>query len=610
MCKLYGKKSSTKNVTLMELIEDSAKRFPDKTALKCNGNHLTYPELVRAVGNLACILQKNGIGKESLVGIYMDRSEKMIVSILAVLQAGGAYVPLDPAHPADRNRYIIEKSHIGVVLSESIYESVFNSSASVLPVDRLWNDIISEQHEIPENLFGGTDQLAYVIFTSGSTGNPKGVEIQHEGMVNYLLSVSENLGLDESAIGLSVVTITFDISISEMFLPLINGGTLVVADKNTAKDGGLLAKLIHEEKINLCGFTPSTAYMLLDADINDLTGMKMLIGGEPWSISLAKDILKCGCSQLWNVYGPTETTIYSTMCRITEKDTAITIGQPIAQTDIYVLDNEMKPVEPGKEGTLYIGGIGVARGYFENEALTNERFIPNPIDPERGRIYNTGDVVRFNGGENIIYVGRSDFQVKVHGYRIELGEIEVALSKHPGVSQAVAVVVGEDKNAKIHAFIKQKEGNRLNGSEMKAHVDNLLPYYMVPNLYTFVEEFPMTANLKVDRKALMSLEMNSTEEAKEFIAPRNEFEEGIAEIWCQLLSLDQVSVCDDFLELGGHSLLANRLVNRINKSFGSSITLVEFFARPMTVEEMALLVEENLLADLSDEELAELLKEE
>ena len=384
----------------------------------------------------------------------------------------------------------------------------------------------------------------------------------------------------------------------------------MVADKNTAKDGGLLAKLIHEEKINLCGFTPSTAYMLLDADINDLTGMKMLIGGEPWSISLAKDILKCGCSQLWNVYGPTETTIYSTMCRITEKDTAITIGQPIAQTDIYVLDNEMKPVEPGKEGTLYIGGIGVARGYFENEALTNERFIPNPIDPERGRIYNTGDVVRFNGGENIIYVGRSDFQVKVHGYRIELGEIEVALSKHPGVSQAVAVVVGEDKNAKIHAFIKQKEGNRLNGSEMKAHVDNLLPYYMVPNLYTFVEEFPMTANLKVDRKALMSLEMNSTEEAKEFVAPRNEFEEGIAEIWCQLLSLDQVSVCDDFLELGGHSLLANRLVNRINKSFGSSITLVEFFARPMTVEEMALLVEENLLADLSDEELAELLKEE
>lgn len=610
MSVFHGKERDTKGVTLNGLIEMQTGRFPQKEALKFRSTSMTYQEMCDAVARLAFKLQQNGVKKESLVGIYMDRSEKMIVSILAVIKAGGAYVPLDPAHPTERNKYIIEKSHIATILSETKYESAFAVDATIICVDSIWNEITSGEVSDCEPLLSGGHQLAYVIFTSGSTGKPKGVEVEHEGMVNYLLSVSDNLHLTENERGLTVVTITFDISISEMFLPLINGGTLVVADNETAKDGNLLTKLFAEEKINLCGFTPSTAYMLLDAEIGDLSGVKMLIGGEPWSISLALDLLDHGCEQLWNVYGPTETTIYSTMYQITKKDTCIPIGAPIDQTDIYVLDQDMKPVEEGMEGDLYIGGIGVARGYFENKELTDERFIPDPIDSSRGRIYKTGDIVKNVNGTDIVYVGRSDFQVKVHGYRIELGEIESAISKHEDVAQAVVVVTGENAEAKIKAFIKTKGENKPSVSEMKAFVEEHLPYYMVPNIFRYVDEYPMTANLKVDRKALMSMEDEGSDEATEYVAPRNEIEEMIADIWKELLNLDKVSVCDNFLELGGHSLLANRLVKKINNTFDTTIALVEVFSRPMTIEEMAMMVEENLLANLSDEEIEALLNEE
>lgn len=605
----YGKERETKGVTLIALIEQQAERFPDKEALKFGIESMSYREMCDAVTNLAGILQESGVKKESLVGIYMNRSEKMIISILAVIKAGGAYVPLDPAHPTERNRYIIEKSHIATILSVEKYASTFAASAKTICVDRIWEEVVNGKDRTCENLLTGGHQLSYVIFTSGSTGNPKGVEVEHEGMVNYLLSVSDNLHLTENERGVAVVTITFDISISEMFLPLINGGTLVVADNETAKDGTLLTKLFEEEKINLCGFTPSTAYMLLDAEIGTLNGVKMLIGGEPWSISLAQDILKLGCSQLWNVYGPTETTIYSTMYQITEKDTYIPIGAPIDQTDIYVLDQDMKPVDEGREGDLYIGGIGVARGYFENKELTDDRFIPNPIDANRGRIYKTGDIVKNVNGTDIVYVARSDFQVKVHGYRIELGEIETVISQHDEVAQAVVVVSGENAEAKIKAFIKIKEGKNPTTSDIKAFAEAHLPYYMVPNIIRFVEEYPMTANLKVDRKALMTMGDDANDVVAEYIAPRNEIEEMVADIWKELLNLERVSVNDNFLELGGHSLLANRLVKKMNNAFGTTIMLVELFSRPMTVEEMAMMVEENLLSDLSDEEIEALMRE-
>lgn len=608
MSVLYGNKSKTKGITLIGLIEDMAVKNPEKKAIGFGDQVVTYKEMVEITTSLAGYLQKAGVGRESLVGIYMDRSEKMIISIMAVIKAGGAYVPLDPTHPADRNRYIIEKSGITTVLTESKYAESLGETEKKVCIDSLWSDISDCSYPCSDALTGD-NQLAYVIFTSGSTGNPKGVEVEHEGMVNYLLSVSDRLGLDDTVRGLSVVTITFDISISEMFLPLINGGMLIVADKDTAKDGVLLASFIKEKAINLCGFTPSTAYMLLETGSADFTGMKMLIGGEPWSINLAYSLIDNGCEQLWNVYGPTETTIYSTMTRITREDSYVSIGLPIDQTDIYVLDSEMKPVAENEEGRLYIGGIGVARGYYNNPELTNERFIKNPIDEQRGRIYDTGDIVKYLGADRIVYVGRSDFQVKVHGFRIELGEIETALEKCEGVEQAVAVVAGEDQNAYICAFMKTEGGKELSLEYIKDTCEKILPYYMIPSRFLFVEKYPMTANLKVDRKELLKQAKESATAEDEFIAPRNEIEEEIADIWASLLDNDHISVTDDFFELGGHSLLANRMVIKINKAFGSTITLLEIFSRKITIEGMAQLVEENLISNLSEEELAALLGE-
>ena len=606
---LYGKDRDTKNVTLIDLIESAAEKFPRNDALKFGNECLSYEEMVTLTTDLAAYLQYLGVKRETLVGIYMDRSEKMIISIIAVIKAGGAYVPLDPMHPTDRNMYIIEQSGTNIVLTESKYKDVFDQIDNVVCVDSICNDLGKSELCCKNNLAGGS-QLSYVIFTSGSTGKPKGVQIEHEGMVNYLLSVSERLGLDSTARGMSVVTITFDISISEIFLPLINGGLLIVADQETTKDGTKLAGLIKDEKVNLCGFTPSTAYMLLEVDDIDLTGMKMLIGGEPWGIKLAHKLLERGCEQLWNVYGPTETTIYSTMTRLTKEDSTVAIGQPIEQTYIYVLDEQMNPVGEGQEGNLYIGGIGLARGYYNNPELTSERFIENPIDHSKGKIYSTGDIVKFNGSDQIIYVGRSDFQVKVHGFRIELGEIEVALEKICDVEQAVAVVSGQEETAFICAFLKTEGGKQLPLDDVKSHCDQLLPYYMVPSMYFFVEDYPKTANLKVDRKELMAMVKENSQSNTEYVGPRNEIEEEIQNIWKELLDMDKISVVDDFFEIGGHSLLANRMVNRLNKAFGSTISIAEIFTKKITIEEMALLVEENILSGLSEEELAALLGEE
>lgn len=609
MCILYGNDRDTKTITLIDLIENAAKRFPQNEALRFGNESLNYEEMVARTTDLAAYLQDLGVKRETLVGIYMDRSEKMIVSILAVIKAGGAYVPLDPMHPAKRNMSIIEQVGINVVLTETKYKDVFAQVDNAICVDGIWNDL-GKRGLCCEKLLEGGSQLSYVIFTSGSTGNPKGVQIEHEGIVNYILSVSERLELDSTTRGVSVVTITFDVSLSEIFPPLINGGLLIVADQQTTKDGTKLLELFKNEKVNYCSFTPSTAYMLLETDSVDLTGMKMMLGGEPWGIKLAHKLLDSGCEQLWNVYGPTETTIYSTMTRLTKADSTVSIGLPIEQTSIYVLDDQMNPVEIGQEGTLYIGGIGLARGYYNNPELTSEKFIEDPIDPSKGRIYSTGDIVKYSGPDQIIYVGRSDFQVKVHGYRIELGEIEVALEKLSEVEQAVVVVSGQDETACICAFLKTEGGKQLPVDDVRRHCENLLPYYMVPSIYSFVEDYPKTANYKVDRKKLMTMVKTNSQSKTEYVGPRNEIEEEIQSIWKELLDMDQISVVDDFFEIGGHSLLANRMVNRLNKAFGSTISIAEIFTNKITIEEMAVLVEENILSGLSEEELEALLGEE
>lgn len=604
---LTGKLRDTSGIKLERLIKEQAASHMDKTAVKCRNYSFTYRQMECLTDKFAAYLQKLGVGKETLVGIYMDRSSKMVLSVLSVLKAGGAYVPLDPAHPEDRNRNIIQQTEMKYLITQKSYaDKLEEDGRKLILIDADWDEIINDTElSLPEELSSGDHQLAYVIFTSGSTGKPKGVEIEHEGMVNYLLSVSDELSLDDSVTGLSVVTITFDISISELFLPLINGGTLVVADNEESKDGSLIAELMRNEKITLGGFTPSTAFMILESGWDDLTGIKLLIGGEPWNMELAETILKRGCAGLWNVYGPTETTIYSAVSRISSGDKFISIGSPVDQTDLYVLDEKL---EPANEGELYIGGIGVARGYYKNPELTSEKFISSPFEPEK-RIYGTGDLVKKIDENTIVYISRKDFQVKVRGFRIELGEVEAAAAGISGVEQAVAVVTGEEYETKLCVFIKMLPGYSSGASEIKTHLENILPYYMVPGIISFIDEFPMTSNMKVDRKKLTEIVKEDISTGSEFIEPRNEIEEEIVNIWKEVLDIKKISVLDDFLELGGHSLLANRLVIRINKAFGTGISLIDVLSRKMTVEEMANLVEEDLISGLSEEDLEALMAE-
>lgn len=600
-----GKVHLTRESQLVSLIQRQAQLRPDKVALECGEELITYGELEQLITRYANYLIRQGVTKESLVGIYVNRSAKMIVTLLAILKAGGAYVPMDPSHPMERNCYIIEEAELPIIITEKELVQELPEGSKRLCLEDIWNGL---SQELPD--FQGEQQdlhqRAYVIFTSGSTGKPKGVEVLQDGMMNYLLCVSEKTELDDTAIGLSVVTITFDISISEMFLPLINGGTLVVADNSMVKDGEQLVKLIQKRKINLMGFTPSTAYMLLDSGWESAQGMTLLIGGEAWNMELAEELLRRGCKQLWNMYGPTETTIYSAMSEIHTNDLRITLGEPLDRTELYVLDEKRKPVKKEQEGELYIGGIGVAKGYLHREDLTKERFIQNPFG--EGRLYKTGDLVKKMEDGTIVYLGRMDFQVKIRGYRIELGEIESALQRMESVAQAVVVVRGNDRNAKLCAFVKVKEGEDLNTLEVREHLEKLIPSYMIPNVFTFVSEFPMTPNRKVDRKALMEM-MEQEQSHLGYVAPRNEIEETIASLWEELLEVKQVSVLDDFLALGGHSLMANRLLIRMNRAFGTNVSLIELLSNVMTIEQMALTVEENLLSGLSEEELASLMSE-
>lgn len=501
-----GKERDTKERNFIKLFQEKVKTYPNKVALKFRENEYTYEELNKYTNKLAHYLVKLGVKCETLVGVYMERTDKMVVALMSILKAGGAYVPLDPSHPTERNNYILKESGIKYIITEEHLKGDIGENIKKLCFEELVEQLASESDE-NINALDSNNQLAYVIFTSGSTGRPKGVAIQHEGMTNYLLCMRDNLDLVGDEIGLAVVTITFDISISELFVPLISGAKLIVADSQTVKDGVKLLQLIEREHINLIQVTPSTMYMLLDAGWEDATDMKIVIGGEAWNIQLAREILGRNCKGLWNLYGPTETTIYSTIAPIHPEDEIIPLGKPLDQTILYVLDENMEPVPVGEEGELFIGGIGVARGYLNNEELTNERFIESPFDKAEGRLYRTGDVVKFIDKDTLLYVGRQDFQVKVRGFRIELGEIEKAINKQSGVSQGVVVAINNGRDAKLCAYIKIKPETGVTTLEIRQGIEELLPPYMVPNMITLVDEFPMTPNGKVDRKALMNLEV-------------------------------------------------------------------------------------------------------
>ncbi|HKV07315.1 MAG TPA: amino acid adenylation domain-containing protein [Thermoanaerobaculia bacterium] len=592
--------------TVHELFEATAARVPGSVAVTFEGQSLTYGELNARANRLAHHLRGLGAGPGALLGVCVERSLDMLVGLLGVLKAGGAYVPLDPSYPADRIAYVLEDGRIQVLLTQgSVLQGLpelRGVGARTVELDR--EDFSAESAENPASL-AGPDDLAYVIYTSGSTGRPKGVEVRHGGAVNFLASMAREPGLAERDVMVAVTTISFDIAVLELYLPLSRGARVEIVSREVAVDGARLAELIASSGGTVLQATPATWRVLLEAEWKGAPGLKVLCGGEALPPDLARELL-ARVESLWNVYGPTETTVWSAVHRVDPAGAGgdgrrpVPIGRPIANTAVYLLDRSGEPVPPGAAGELYIGGAGLARGYLRRPDLTAERFVPDPFAGLYGepgaRLYRTGDLARYLPGSVLDFLGRADHQVKVRGFRIELGEIEAVLAENPAV-QACAAVVREDvPGTKRLAAYYVAEGEAPAVADLRATLLAKLPDYMVPQVFVALPALPLTPNGKVDRRALANLPAPEGEgsASRDFVAPRDLVETILAEVWADVLRLDRVGIHDNFFELGGDSILTIQVVSRAKKR-GVLLAPRHLF-QSQTVAELARVADASALA--------------
>jgi amino acid adenylation domain-containing protein len=570
------------------LLSERADSIGGVVAVECDGASLTYAELHQRSNQLARFLQRRGVGAEVLVGLCVDRSLEMLVGLLGILKAGGAYVPLDPSYPSERVKYVLEDAHVRVLLTqERLRSGLPETSAELICLDADWPSI-SQEDGGAVNAEVGPENLAYVIYTSGSTGKPKGVQLEHRSVVNFLCSMQREPGMTAQDILVAVTTLSFDIAGLELYLPLLVGGRLVIATREATMDGRLLMRLMEKSGATVMQATPTTWRVLLESGWQGDSKLKALVGGEALSADLARQLARL-CDSAWNMYGPTETTIWSSVYKLEGRDEKLVpIGKPIANTTFYVLDGQREPVPDGAEGELYIGGEGLARGYFEREEMTREKFVPDPFDSRPGaRMYRTGDLARFKPDGNVEFLGRIDHQVKIRGFRIELGEIEAVLEQHSGVHQAV-VVAREDNpgDKRLVAYYVPFAQNSLTPRELRQHVAKQLPDYMTPSAFVEIARFPLTPNGKVDRKALPAPGVKDFDAASEYVAPRNQTERKLVQLWEEILGISSISVTANFFELGGRSMLAARLFTKILNQFGRELPLSTLFRSP-TVELLA-----------------------
>jgi amino acid adenylation domain-containing protein len=614
---------------LTELIEKQAEQDPQAIALQCEEQRVTYRELNERANQLAWYLREQGVRPEVRVGVCLERSVEMLVGLVGIMKAGGAYLPLDPDYPAERLRYMLEDARPGMLLSsEPLLQRLADAGANnVLCFDR---DCEAIRKQPVANLtpIGQPQNLAYMIYTSGSTGRPKGVMVTHQSLMNFLHSMTDTLGMRKGDLLAAVTTLSFDIAGLELYLPLVTGGQVLLISRETARDGHELHQKLVQYPVTLMQATPSTWSMLALDGWHPRSTFKILCGGEALNRELAVEMLAHGVP-VWNLYGPTETTIWSCVKQLKDSQ-AITIGGPIANTQVLVLDQHQQLAPIGVAGELYIGGTGVARGYFHMPDLTAERFVPNPFSKVSGdRMYRTGDVARFRPDGELEFLGRVDQQVKIRGFRIELGEIEAALNANQAVSQAVVIArPGATGEKQLVAYLVPKEAagqterkdSTLTTSSLREYLMTRLPEYMVPSLYVILTQMPLTPNNKVDRKRLPEPDPNLRPEDRVYIAPRTKIEETIAGIWTELLGIEKVSINDSFFEIGGDSLLVSRLVAKIHALFDVNLPIKTIFLTP-TIQNIAVAVKtqraqrkdhsyvEDFLDDLSDDQIDALLRE-
>ena len=513
---------------------------------------------------------------------------------MAVLKAGGAYVPLDPEYPRDRLRFMAEDAAVAIVLTSEGLSDRFDSQACrILCLDREQKRIAQEvDHNLPPT--ATSQDLAYILYTSGSTGQPKGVEIPHRALVNFLCSMRQEPGCSAQDVMVSVTTLSFDIAGLELYVPLLVGARVEIVSRTVAMDGWKLRTVCEAVQPTIMQATPATWRMLIEAGWLGSDRLTVLCGGEALPPDLAAALLDRSAA-LWNMYGPTETTIWSTIERIERADQEITIGRPIANTEMYILDQFLQPVPVGVSGELYIGGHGLARGYRRRPELTKERFVPHPFSTEpHARLYRTGDLVRYRPDGRIVHLGRLDHQVKIRGFRIELGEIEAVLSRHPAVRQVVVTARADQQGLKqLVAYLVCQDGQAPSPTELRSFVRTTLPDYMTPSFFVFLDAMPLTANNKVDVNALPTSALSGASSKKAHVGPRNGLEVQLAAIWQQVLGVHNPDVDDNFFDLGGHSLKAAQLFYLLEQVYGRHLPLATLFQAPTIAELAAVLAREQ-----------------
>lgn len=571
--------------------EDAAARSPEAAAILFGADMRTYRELNEEANRLAHLLRSKGIGPESIVALVLPRSMEMVAAMVAVLKCGAAYLPLDPEYPAERIALVLEDAAPAcVIAAEATLDKLSSGTARRCVV----LDAPATAERLREQPAGNLPALAelepqrgdgaarhrpaYVLYTSGSTGRPKGVVVMMSCLVNFLTAMQSVFPLSSEDRLLAVTTISFDISVLELLLPLVRGAGIVIADRDTVRQPEALARLIEEIRPSIMQATPTLWQALIETAPQALRGLRVLVGGEALAPSLGQALLEAGC-EVTNLYGPTETTIWSTMTALAPPEgKAPPIGRPIANTRVYVLDAGLQPMPPGVVGELYIAGLGLARGYLGRPDLTAERFVADPYGAPGSRMYRTGDLARWNEDGTLAYVGRVDFQVKLRGFRIELGEIEAVLAALPGVRQACVVAREEGAGGvRLAAYVVTESAEAADLAGLRRQAAELLPDYMVPAYMLELEEFPLTPNGKIDRKALPAPEPLAAAAGR---APRTPQEEMLCELFAEVLGLPRVGIDDNFFELGGHSLLAGRLMIRIRDAFGVELGIGTLFDAP------------------------------
>jgi amino acid adenylation domain-containing protein len=582
-----------------QLFEEQAAATPDRIAVTAGGASTSYRELDARSNRLARHLVALGVGPEVPVGICLERDANMVVAVLAVQKAGAAYVPVDPLHPGERKRAIIEDTGMPVVITDSKSgASLPGLRSRVVQLDRD-RGIISMCSSARLDTEIHPEQLAYVLHTSGSTGRPKGVQISHQALASFLRSMRDVPGIVRQDTIVAVTTLSFDIAALELYLPITVGARVAVASRETAADPRALGQLLADSAATMLQATPVTWRMLVSSGWPGEPQLTALIGGEALPPELAARVLPL-VGRLWNMYGPTETTIWSTCAQLHAGDDPVSVGVPIAGTCAHVLDSNLRPVAIGMVGELHIGGAGVARGYIGRPRLTAESFVPDPFGCQPGgRMYRTGDLARCDPDGRLYVLGRTDSQVKVRGFRVELGEVESTLAKYPGVNAAAATARRENSgDMRIDAYLVLEPGCAAAITDVRRFISGMLPPYMVPARLAVIQSLPLTANGKVNRAKLPEIVVGVQPQARQ-VSARTGLERAIARVWGLVLGVEQPSTTDNFFDLGGHSVLLAQASALLSEDLGLEVAALTILEHP-TIASLASHLEGGPATSMSD----------